>query len=52
MRENFYSTIANITNKGKELKYDRLNEVMPDLEVKVSALKAWNTVEDAVGAKT
>lgn len=52
MRENFYSTIANITNQGKELKYDRLSEVMPDLEVKVAALKARNNVENAVGAKT
>lgn len=52
LKDSFYSTIASITNKGKELKFDRLKEVMPDIEAKAWALRAFEEVEKAIWAKT
>jgi superfamily I DNA and RNA helicase len=52
VKDSFYSTITNITNKGKELKYDRLNKLIPDIDGRVSALKAFEDVENALNQKT
>lgn len=48
LKDNFYSSITNITNKGKELKYDRLNQIIPDIEERVWALRALENVERAM----
>jgi len=51
LKDNYISTIANITWKGKELKLERLEKIMPDLSNQVKALKALEDVELAKGTK-
>lgn len=44
LKDNYISTIANITWKWKELKLDRIKKILPDIEDKVNALKALEDV--------
>lgn len=51
LKDNYISTIANITWKGKELKFERLRKISPELEVQTKALKALEDVQIAKGNK-
>jgi len=51
LKDNAISTISNITGKGKEAKLARLEEIMPWLGDKVSAIKAYEDVLNASGNK-
>jgi len=51
LKDNAISTISNITGKGKEAKLARLEEIMPGLGEKVSAVKAYEDVLNASGNK-
>jgi len=51
LKDNAISTISNITGKGKEAKLARLEEIMPWIGDKVSAIKAYEDVLNASGNK-
>jgi len=51
LKDNYISTVANITWKGKELKLERLKKILPNVEAQVNALKALEDVALAKGSK-
>lgn len=50
-KDNFMSLLETITNKGKEMKLDRLREIIPDIEAKSNSLKAVADIDAAMGSK-
>jgi hypothetical protein len=51
IKDNFYSIIAGMTGKGKEIKLQRLKEIVPDIEENVKILNALEDIEYAKGQK-
>lgn len=51
MKENFYNTVWNLLNKWKELKYDRITKVIPDVEERIKGLKAYEDIQKAMWNK-
>lgn len=51
LKDNAISTIMNLTGKGKELKIKRFLKVVPGLEDKIRAYKAFDDVRNAAATK-
>lgn len=52
LKDNYIQSIANITGKGKELKLDRLEKILPWIGDEARALKAYEEVGNILSAKT
>lgn len=49
LKSSAVSSIANISGKGKEVKLNRLKELVPDIEEKARIVKTLENIEDAQG---
>jgi len=51
LKDNYMTTINNLTNKWNEVKLARIKKVIPDVEKQINALKAFEDVEFSKGTK-
>ena len=51
LKDNYLTTINNLTNKWNEVKLARIKKVIPDVDKQINALKAFEDVEFSKGTK-